>query len=751
MRALMRAGAVAVLSWLLLPASVTAGAAVTAEAAVAAVEAAPGMHTEELGCGTSVENDRRVLALHQRPRERSRLEPQHANHGPELRDGAFYVEADEDVIPGYRPFDLTGQSLVFEPRPSGRYAVRKEALRYRETSSEARHDFQTGARTYTYDLITPFTTLGRQVPRIYVTAFNGIYLDQPANEPGMEQFDSLEAMVHRQALVSPLMITSRKPSRLAFAQLFVEEHVDGVTVTWRSTAGVGFGYDVQAELRRDGSIVFSYKSMREMKWGTPILTTGFDPATAPRRVLHATTDGANEVNGVPEAVRGMLDVRSAEVSRIAETEVFVLRLKLAAAPDVTKLAEGQKLRYTIALDGTPASVDISATGVEVSPFAGSAVIPNGSSARLDGDVLEIYGLQPAPGTQDLRTFRVATFLRPVTSTARDTFNFAIPFDVAQKRVAVDLSLAASHELAVPIAEPFMLAPFDPYEVWERLKPAFGMTDHSVDAVAMYQTFYTDIIFYAGAYATWSNPQVDGIMPAEAWHGTKAERTATLLHMNQLTYGYQSAEKTSSQVMLHELGHRWLYFFSIKDGGTLSNVLNPSTAHPAGYVDTRSAFKIYADEESSTMGGGFFTQQGNGTWKARALNAGYSWTDLYLMGLASPEEVTPWFYLANTNPALPNAYWPQDGIVVEGNRHDVNVGQIIAAHGPRTPTAATSQKEFRVAFVLVTEPNKQPTAAEIAKLNEWRALLEKNFSIATGGRGKLTTTYVRTTKRRGVAR
>jgi hypothetical protein len=749
MRALMRAAAAAVLSSSMLSGSVTAATAVAPEP-VTGDPALTAAHADDLGCGTSVENDRRILALHQRPRERARLEAQHEGHGPELRDGAFYVEADEDIIPGYRPLDLTGSSLVFEPRASGRYATRRETLHYRETSSEARHDFQTGARTYTYDLATPLTTLGRQVSRLYLTAFNAIQLDPPDSEPGQDQFDSLEAMVHRQAVISPLMITNRKPSRLAYPQLFVEEHTDGVTVTWRSTAGVGFGYDVQAELRRDGSIVFSYKSAREMKWGTPLISAGFDPATVARRVLHSTVDGANEVNGVPEALRGMLDVRSAEVSRIAETEVFALRLKLAAAPDATKLAEGQKLRYTITLDGTPASVDISRSGVEVSPFAGSTLIPNGSSARLDGDTLEIYGLQPAPGTEDLRTFRVATFLRPAT-TARDTFNFAIPFDVAQKRVAVDLSLAASHELALPIAEPFLLAPFDPYEVWERLKPAFGMTEHSVDAVAMYQTFYTDIIFYAGAYATWSNPGVDGIMPVEAWHGTKADRITTLLHMNQLTYGYQAAEKSSSQVMLHEFGHRWLYFFSIKDGGALSNVLNPTTAHPAGYVDTRSAFKVYDDEESSTMGGGTFTQQGDGTWKARARNAGYSWTDLYLMGLASPEEVTPWFYLADTNPALPSAYWPQDGIVVSGAKRDVHVGQIIDAHGPRLPTAATSQKEFRVAFVLVTEPNKQPTAAQIAKLNEWRALMEKNFSIATGGRGKLTTTYVRTHKRRGVAR
>ncbi len=152
-----------------------------------------------------------------------------------------------------------------------------------------------------------------------------------------------------------------------------------------------------------------------------------------------------------------------------------------------------------------------------------------------------------------------------------------------------------------------------------------------------------------------------------------------------------------------------------------------------------------------MGGGFFTRQSDGSYRARALNAGYSWTDLYLMGLASPEEVQPWFYLANTNPPLPLAYWPPDNIVVEGTRHDVNVNQIIAAHGARNPTVNWSQKEFRVAFVLVTAPGKDPTDAEVAKLNQWRTLLERNFVIATGGRGKLSTSFVRTAKKRGVGR
>src|SRR5687768_6389310 len=82
---------------------------------------------DDLGCGTSPENDARILALHQRPRERNKVEA-NAVQTPLLKEGAFYVAGDDLVTPGYRPFDLEGQSLVFEPKEGNRFAVRREPL-----------------------------------------------------------------------------------------------------------------------------------------------------------------------------------------------------------------------------------------------------------------------------------------------------------------------------------------------------------------------------------------------------------------------------------------------------------------------------------------------------------------------------------------------------------------------------------------------------------------------------------------------
>jgi hypothetical protein len=216
-------------------------------------------------------------------------------------------------------------------------------------------------------------------------------------------------------------------------------------------------------------------------------------------------------------------------------------------------------------------------------------------------------------------------------------------------------------------------------------------------------------------------------------------------MNQLTYGWNATPKNASNVNLHELGHRWLYFFRIMEGGAPTRALNPVSAHPAGFVSTPAAFKVFEDGESSVMGGGTFNFQG-GRFTAHTQNNGYSWTDLYLMGLAAPEEIPPWYYISNTSPALPNEYWPAEGASVTGTRRDVAIDQIIGAEGARNPSTALSQRLFRVLFVLVTD-GAEPTPIEIAKVNEWRGVLETNFAIATGQRGRVETEWVSVPKKR----
>ena len=193
-------------------------------------------------------------------------------------------------------------------------------------------------------------------------------------------------------------------------------------------------------------------------------------------------------------------------------------------------------------------------------------------------------------------------------------------------------------------------------------------------------------------------------------------------------------------MLHELGHRWLLFASLMESGKRASTLNPVSAHPAQYVDTRAAFKVYTDADTSVMGGAFFTDHGDGRFSTAEYGPfGYSWLDLYLMGLATPEEVQPMFYVADSSPSLGGEYYAPSNQTFTGTRRNFTIQNVIDATGVRTPAYPSAQREFKVVFVLLADPRRPPTADEVAVVHHYRSLMETDFRRATNGRGSVSTT------------
>lgn len=692
-------------------------------------------------CGNGPETDSMLRRMAETRVGRMRVAADAGAPGSVLRDGTFYLEADAQTMTDYRRLDLAGQSLRFEPRGDARFSVRRTALQYIEPGVEP-VPFADAAVWYRKVDLQGFALplFGKSVTSLYVTAYNGIHLAAPAGENEASQIDALEAAVHRDAVVSPLLLSKTKPKNLIHPDLFVEETGDALLITWRSLKGKYFGFDVQAALHRDGSIVFSYKTLRGIEWGTPIVTPGFAALNLSETVIASVTDTAGDVPVGANGLGSMADITRLEIVRLGESELLMFRMKLAKAIDPSVIVDGQPLRYWVLAGDETVQINIERGGATSVYAPGrSRFERNGQAARFHGDVVELFAAQGSLHLPPFGTANIRGYAMVGSNTAADIATLLTPIEPPALKIASDLSQTAGAELALPIAEPFVLGALDVDMVWRALKSSYGLTDSDIDGLAIYQAFYTDIIFYAGAYSTVGNPQVEGI-GARPGFGPGSPRSPALLHMNHFTYGYNSAEKSSSQVILHELGHRWLYHTSIRIAGANSRVLNPVSAHPAQYVHLPSAFKIYDDNESSTMGGGFFAQQSDGRWMARALNAGYSWLELYLMGLAAPSEVPPWFYLSNTNPRLGDEYWPVDKQVVSGEPRTLAIEQIVAASGERKPSAAASPRGFRVPFVLITYPGETATPAQIAQMNALRALFEKNFAIATGGRAAVATMW-----------
>ncbi|MFY9570567.1 MAG: hypothetical protein WAV20_04080, partial [Blastocatellia bacterium] len=111
---------------------------------------------------------------------------------------------------------------------------------------------------------------------------------------------------------------------------------------------------------------------------------------------------------------------------------------------------------------------------------------------------------------------------------------------------------------------------------------------------------------------------------------------------------------------------------------------------------------------------------------------------YLLRLRSADEVGEIPYLVTDASAKPllREKSPVTGFSTSASRKTTSVDQIVEREGPRVPDAANAPKEFRVAFIVLTEKGSEPSKATLAKVSRYRDKLVSYFSVATGGRGSL---------------
>jgi hypothetical protein len=211
------------------------------------------------------------------------------------------------------------------------------------------------------------------------------------------------------------------------------------------------------------------------------------------------------------------------------------------------------------------------------------------------------------------------------------------------------------------------------------------------------------------------------------------------------YKHQLSESTPDRKMLpynyamsqlgHEMGHRWGVSVSASVNGE-NIVLGP--VHWTRGLHAPVAFPYQRPTEASAMGGSVWQDNFDGTFTQLDDDyyvpaSGYSYLDLYLMGLISPAEVPDFFILRNLVPAGKDA----DGHpIFKADRAKITVADVIAAEGPRLPDVDHSQREFNTGMVLIVEHGKQPSQELIDRVNGIRQQWIKYWSIATGHRASM---------------
>jgi hypothetical protein len=187
--------------------------------------------------------------------------------------------------------------------------------------------------------------------------------------------------------------------------------------------------------------------------------------------------------------------------------------------------------------------------------------------------------------------------------------------------------------------------------------------------------------------------------------------------------------STMDVLGQEAGHRWLAFLTFRGPGGVrsTDLLGRDLAH----------WSFTFDSDASDMEGNDLRDNGDGSFTTVAATERFSSLDQYVMGLLSPAEVPPMFYVADTG--IEAGAPPAIGAVFTGRRVDLDIGDIIAAEGPRVPASAAAPKTFNMAFIIVTRDGTFPSPASINQVDTYRSRWQEYFNAATDGRGTVDTT------------
>lgn len=140
-----------------------------------------------------------------------------------------------------------------------------------------------------------------------------------------------------------------------------------------------------------------------------------------------------------------------------------------------------------------------------------------------------------------------------------------------------------------------------------------------------------------------------------------------------------------------------------------------------------------------MGGGVWQDNFDGTYTQLDDDyyvpaTGWSYLDLYLMGLVSAAEVPDFFILRNLVPAgkASNGH-----AIFKADRTKVTIQDVIAAEGPRLPAVDKSQREFNTGIVMVVQQGQKPSPQLLERAEAIRKQWIDYFSITTGRRASMT--------------
>jgi len=178
---------------------------------------------------------------------------------------------------------------------------------------------------------------------------------------------------------------------------------------------------------------------------------------------------------------------------------------------------------------------------------------------------------------------------------------------------------------------------------------------------------------------------------------------------------------------HETLHQWSGNARFDQGaGPETALIGRDDAHWSNLLDS----------EGSVLYGHKWRNNGDGTFTSAANSRFFSPLDLYLAGFYDAAEVPPMTLLVN--PDVDQRLTPPQSLVrygptISATSRQISIDDIIAAEGPRIPSAAQSRKHFRFGFILLAGANEPVSQSQLGAIDRVRRGFVDRFSVWTGGR------------------
>jgi hypothetical protein len=720
--------------------------------------------------------------------QEERVEPGHSIGKVSTNGDLIVMELDDGALGKANLFDLAGHTLRFTPEGS-RYRVESGALEWDS-------DFGTelsGSEVTLHQFAFPFS--GQRWNSFRVGRTGSIRFGTPAsdepnpyghNDGGVSigRFDPLGEAASTVIDSAPAICLFFKP-RMSGPH-YVKELADRAVITWDVTEPFGNIQDFtwfktinrfQAVLHRDGSIEMSYKELAAKD-----AIVGVYPVLAGVEKPLATISSAE----ARPTIAAHLDVRNLKLSVV---DGVLLKVTFETRGPV--LAEGDPgvdgIAYRVRFDAKPGATNADAahaafawTVVGVAwggrPSRYMAFGPGVlRKVKTSGNTITVQGVLPGAlvkaeqvtvsaevrvskaGASEnhepveqlpAKVVRLAGMQNPEVHLSALTRKDG-PFAVAYESFHY-LALPRSQDLSCTVIKALgdkfdFLAYYSDFRIdnQEAGTPSdgpkagnvkgTGEDQHNMEAYCSQGRFQWEYIqpVYVG-----SN-QMQEWPPEGAPVGSDRDITFYLHQLEESSPDHKIRPYNYAMSQIgHEMGHRWSAFVSAKVNG---ETIPLGPVHWARGLQTQVAFPYQRPTEASAMGGGVWQDNFDGTYTQLDDDyyvpaTGYSYLDLYLMGLISPAEVPDFFILRNLVPVGEDA---NGHPIFKADRTKVTIQDVIAVEGPRTPDVDHSQRKFNTGIVVVVEHGQTPSPELIERANAIGQRWIDYWATTTGHRASMT--------------